>query len=421
MKKLLKVAASIFFIAFFFYIVYLNGRLYYEPQFEKIGNKEINRDVLNQLNFLKSEIHSGAADRMQGIYPEGYLFLNALYGLSWCEVAGVADKQSELYKEAHKEIQFAFAEINSEKGKRIFNPGLPIPYGVFYVGWNNYLLGKKLSIEEPQQRDSAEIALYLQQCNLIVETLRSAKSPYPESYVNACWPSDATVAVASLSFERKIRTPVFDDAMKQWVAEVKIHLDENGFIPHSTETATGDVIKSARGNSQALILNFLCDIDSAYARQQFNNYKAAFLTTRFGLPGLREYADEEWSEGDVDSGPVIFGIGGAASIVGLRTMIVFGEQKTAIGLRNSIEAFGMARTSKNEKSYLFAQIPMADAFFVWGNSKEITKDRMLHTNESWRGRFQLYSLLTCALLIFLLLWMWKVKLSGINSKQGKSK
>jgi hypothetical protein len=407
MKKTAKVILSFFLIVFSIYIVYLNCRLYYQPHFEKVENTTLNKDVLNQLQFLKRKIHAGAADEMQGIYPEGFLFLDALYGLSWCEVANAVDHSSELYKEARTEIQYAFDEVNSAKGKSIFPPALPIPYGVFYTGWNNYLLGKKISVEDPLERDSAEVALYIRQCTSIVEGLRNSETPYPESYVNASWPSDATVAVASLSFEKNIRTPLFGTDMQQWIAKVKLNLDTCGLLPHSTDAVTGKVMNGTRGNSQALILNFLFDIDPVFAREQFNLYKSKFLTTRFGLPGLREYATKAWAEGDVDSGPVIFGIGGAASVVGLRTMIVFGEQETAIGLRNSIEAFGMAWTSDGEKKYLFGQIPMADAFFVWGNSMEITEDKMLATTESWRGRFQLYSVLTLAVMLFLLLWMWE--------------
>ena len=406
MKKVTKIFFSLFLVISLCYIVYLNCRLYYQPRFEKIGNTTLNKDVLNQLHFLKRKIHTGAANDMQGIYPEGYLFLNALYGLSWCELANAVDHQSELYKEAHAEIQIAFDEVNSGKGKSIFPPTLPIPYGVFYTGWNNYLLGKKLSVENPQERDSVEISLYLRQCTSIVEALNNSETPYPESYANASWPSDATVAVASLSFEKNIRTPLFDADMKKWIDKVKLNLDTCGLLPHSTDAVTGKVMNGTRGNSQALILIFLVDIDSAFAREQFNLYKSKFLTTRFGLPGLREYATEEWAEGDVDSGPVIFGIGGAASIVGLRTMIVFGEQTTAIGLRNSIEAFGMASTNDGEKKYLFGQLPMADAFFVWANSMEITEEKMLATSESWRGRFQLYSVLTLVAMILLLLWIW---------------
>lgn len=73
MKKVLKLFLTLFLCAALFYIVYLNGRLYYQPHFEKAENIEINRDVLNQLHFLKREIHDGVADQMQGIYPEGFL------------------------------------------------------------------------------------------------------------------------------------------------------------------------------------------------------------------------------------------------------------------------------------------------------------------------------------------------------------
>jgi len=50
----------------------------------------INRseDVKKQLSYLKTEIHDKQlAERMQQLFPEGYIFTNALYGLAWCEHA----------------------------------------------------------------------------------------------------------------------------------------------------------------------------------------------------------------------------------------------------------------------------------------------------------------------------------------------
>jgi hypothetical protein len=406
MKKTFKITFSIFFIASLFYIAYLNSRLYYQPHFENAGSTAINTDVLKQLSFLQRKMHSGAADDMQKVYPEGFVFMNALYGLSWCEVADATQRESALHQEALTEIQYAWNEINSAEGKSIFTKDLPVPYGAFYMGWNNYLLGKKLSVEYNIERDSAELELYLQQSAAIIHAIRDKAHPFPESYSGATWPADGTVAVASLNFKEKLLPGDFSDEMAEWIVTVKSHLDTNHLFPHSVDSYSGEIKEASRGNSQALVLNFLCDIDSVFAREQFGLYKNKFLTTRFGLPGLREFPDREWSEGDIDSGPVIFGIGGAASLVGARAMMIYGEQKTAIGLRNSIEAFGMAYTGNGEKKYLFGQIPMADAFIVWANSKEITRDKMLSTNESWRGRFQLYSLLTTIGMLLILFWMW---------------
>lgn len=66
-------------------ILYLNIRLYYQPQWSTTA-PQINLSVEAQLNYLQKRMHAGAAVDMQKIYPEGYLFLNALYGLSWCNL-----------------------------------------------------------------------------------------------------------------------------------------------------------------------------------------------------------------------------------------------------------------------------------------------------------------------------------------------
>ena len=112
-----------------------------------------------------------------------------------------------------------------------------------------------------------------------------------------------------------------------------------------------------------------------------------------GLPGVREFKKGWGGEADVDSGPVIFSIGGAASLVGQRTYAVYGEQATAIGLRNSIEAFGFPLEKNNEKKYILGELVMADAFIAWANSVENNSTHKLISNESWRRNFQLYSVL----------------------------
>ncbi len=63
-------------------VIYFNYSLYYHPTFEKENNTELNEDVYHQLQFLKAELLNGAGDDMQSIFPEGFIFINSLYGLS---------------------------------------------------------------------------------------------------------------------------------------------------------------------------------------------------------------------------------------------------------------------------------------------------------------------------------------------------
>jgi hypothetical protein len=406
MKKIAKMLLSLFFLLFICWIIMLNTKLYYEPEFAEQSGISVNMDVLHQLNFVDSEISKGAADGMQNEYPEGYFFMNALSGMTWFEVGKAAKYHSELYKTAISKVNFYYSNLISEKGKRVFDKTLTPPYGIFYIGWNNYLLGEKISIEDSSAQKNSDEAIYDSQSRLIIQTLDSSKSPYPESLEKACWPSDVTVAVASLQFADKDLKARADSSMRNWISKVKVHLDSNGLMAHSVDYYTGFSQENARGSSQSLILNFLFEVDSTFARQQFEIYKKKFLTSRFGLPGIREYPVGSIGNGDIDSGPVIFDVGGAASIVGLRTMTLFGERQTAVGLRNSLEAFGFAITSGDQKKYLFGKLPMADVFIAWANSKEITKDKMIVTSDNWRKYFQLYSLLAILLPFLFLLWLW---------------
>ena len=165
-------------------------------------------------------------------------------------------------------------------------------------------------------------------------------------------------------------------------------------------------IEGARGSSQSLILTLLSDIDQELANSHYLKYKELFQDYRFGLPGIREYPKGKSGSGDIDSGPVIFDIGGAASIVGQRAAGKQGDWSLYEGLRNSVELFGFPWTVNQEKRYLFGQFSMADAFIVWSNSMDKNPSEMKErTIDNWRLNVQLGSLL---FLIFLLFAYYKL-------------
>jgi len=401
-------AARIFFGCLLFFLtsglLYINYKLYYQPSFTNIAQCNINEDLLNELQFLKQSLHNNAADKMQLYYPEGFLFSNAVYALSWAEVASAINDASPLYNEASEEITWAIDAINSEKGKARFDTSLQLPYGAFYTGWYTYVLGKKLSIERKDSRDSTDVNEFKLKCDQIDDAI--SKTIYPESYKNYSWPADVFVCLAALSLHDKLFAPKYQNSIQAWLGKVKTNLDSNGFVPYSADK-NGKLLQIARGSSESLILNFLFEIDSTFGRQQFNLYKTRFLDYRLGLPGIREFAKGTQNTGDVDSGPVIFQMGSAATIVGLRVMSLYNDSTSAIAIRNGLEAFGFPFTGDDGKKYLLGKWPMADIFIAWSRSLEINKDHKLSTIDNWRTAFQLYSLLGVTVFILLLILISK--------------
>lgn len=172
-------------------VIYLNYHLYYTPHIQGV-----NQDVVEQLRFLREELHTGAGQRMQQLYPEGLVYLNSLYALAWIELLPYLPATTPLGREARVEAQWALQEIQSPVAQSIFNPDLPLPSGAFYQGWSAYVLGRYLTALPPSERDTTHVNQFRQQCARIATALENSPTPYLESYSGAAWPADGVMDVA---------------------------------------------------------------------------------------------------------------------------------------------------------------------------------------------------------------------------------
>jgi hypothetical protein len=358
-NKVLRFLFAVPIVILLIFIVAVNVRLYSNVDNDK---------TIKLLNGLKNSVDNHADLEMQKLYPEGYVFFNALYGLAWCKQLKNNDKNSNHYKQNLREIERAFNKINSDTGRATFDKDLSLPYGAFYTGWCTYLLGNKLSIEKTESWNENEVMYFKQQCEKIASSI-STKT-YPVSYQGMAWPADATLCVASLSLHDELFPEKYDSIIKNWMQNVKMLLDVDGLIPHATNPLNGKVLERSRGSSQALILIFMHDIDSTFAKQQFKIFEDRFVDEEFGITAVREYAKDNYGVGDIDSGPVFLQMGAAATIVGAYTLNLYGDYQEHNTIIQEIDAFGFSIETTNQKKYLFGLLPIADAFIAWSSVPE---------------------------------------------------
>jgi hypothetical protein len=154
------------------------------------------------------------------------------------------------------------------------------------------------------------------------------------------------------------------------------------------------------------MLCFLPEIDQQYALEKYELYQKYFSDYRLGLPGIREYPiNQPNAGGDIDSGPVVLGIGGAASIVGVRAMATqskFQNNATSTALLATLEGLLIPTQKGEERRFLFGKLPILDIFLTWtaGNSSLINSD----FSANWRLKFQIISfLMALPMMIFLFL------------------
>lgn len=363
--------------------------------------EETREDILQELNFLEDQLKNHElGNKMQRLFPEGYLFIHALYGLAWCELASNSE-QSTFKKRAISEALYAYTCIESDYAKRTFPKDLEPAHGIFYTGWKNYLLGKLLLMDHSSELTRPFIHRYKMDSKAIALALQHAPGPFLESYKNQAWPADTFVAMASLSTYDQIFGHQYTALIQNWLLKVKKHQDEKtGMIPHKADPETGETIQGAHGSSTALILRMLSEIDPYFGIEQLALADSLFITTSLGLPAMREYPTGTFGLGDIDSGPVIMGVGFSATITMIGTLAAYDRPMEALHQYQTIHAFGLDRTNNEQKYYLYGLMPMADAFIAWGRAAALRQDTA-SSNWTWSLMFHLISFSGC-----LLLWLF---------------
>jgi hypothetical protein len=318
--------------------------------------------VRRQLAFLRAQLDAGAAQEAQKLFPEGYFFLYALYGLAHVDLGRTAADPAEDAREA----RWALARLATPAGREPFDADLTPAYGVFYQGWTNWLRGGVLSLgPDPaleREFESASAAL--------AAAFDAAPTPYLAAYPGEAWPVDSTVAVASLRLHDKLRPPRFAGTVDRWLAGVRQRLDPaTGLQPHTVEVGSGRPTSGARGTSQSIIQRFLVEIDPAFARSQYLRFRSQFVVRPLRLgPAVREYPVGTDGPADVDSGPLPLGVSLSATTVTLGAAAVQGDSRLAGALANYGELIGVPVSTPWSKRYAAGVLPIGDAFLAWSKT-----------------------------------------------------
>ncbi len=331
--------------------------------------------VRRQLAFVRSALDAGAGDEAQHLFPEGFFFLHALYGLAWVEL-GMREPAGER-SGALREARWALARLDSPAGRAPLSRDLVPSHGVFYRGWTNWLRGGVLALQPGDSRDAGELRRFADDSAALGDAFDASASPYLAAYPEQAWPVDSTVAMASLRLHDALLPPRYGGTVERWLRKVRQRLDpRTGLLPHRADPGTGQAAESAgealevaRGSSQSVIQRFLIEVDPGFARDQYLRFRELFVVSPLGLgPATREYPIGMDGPGDVDSGPLPLGTSLSASVVTLGAAQSQGDTALAGALANYGELVGVPVGTPWTKRYAFGLMPIGDAFLAWSKT-----------------------------------------------------
>lgn len=338
---------------------------YYTPDTD-YDKTERSLKVLSILSSLEEMIkHEDAPKKMQEIFPEGACFTLTLYGMAWYNIAKYFQSDVSIRQKALDEMRWTIDQYDKEYVLEYFED-TEVTNGVFWFGQKNLMLGRYIEIRSVTDSELDIVNEFNSNSLEIYNAFMKNPTHHLNTYKELCWPADNVTALLSLSVHDRLFGTNYINAYLEWKNWTLKNSDPLTGMPAGyINNITGQLLQPARGCANSWIITLIHDIDPVYSRDLYRKYVEHFLISRLGIDMFREYPKGIDYPSDVDSGPIIWGAGTAASGLGISAAILNKDQKTAEDLTKLISIFSFPSSKSGGQRYFFGKLPIADAFLAW--------------------------------------------------------
>jgi hypothetical protein len=130
--------------------------------------------------------------------------------------------------------------------------------------------------------------------------------------------------------------------MEAWAGRFeRCAVDASGFLVQRVKSGTCKPMDAPRGSGTALASYVLGFAHPGLSRRLYEALARRGQVTLLGLGGLREYAEGFAGEGDVNAGPIVFGVSVGATGFGLGAARMNGDRDLYRRLYRSAHLFGV--------------------------------------------------------------------------------
>jgi hypothetical protein len=187
--------------------------------------------------------------------------------------------------------------------------------------------------------------------------MRESPTAHLETYPGEIYAMDNAVVAAAVAVDGLARGVDHREPLSRWLELTRTRLidPETGVIAFALD-ASGQRTQRSRGSGGGWNSFYLPFVDRDFARDQFARLREHFLASPLGVTGFREHRKGVDAGGDVDSGPVIFGLspsGTGFAIAGARHAR---DAKLLGSLLDTAELAGFTFQWNGERRYLLAPL-----------------------------------------------------------------
>lgn len=319
-----------------------------------------------QIAHLERTLAPGDAVWAGEHFPEGELFTWEFFGLALANVAEATHDPVDVAR-ALVRGRDLLAKVDGTLEHAPFKrlKDLPARGGACWLGGRN-LLAVRLARLAKDRLSASELATIHQDSEALQRAFLDEPAAMIESYRGMRWPVDGLFALESLRIHDEVfGTGLAEKPVKRWVTAMRAHLDAKTGLMPSFVHRDGRARDVPRGCALSWSLAVLPGLDPDFAAEQWEAYKKHFLRETFGLPAFREWPPGVERPGDVDSGPVVMGLGMSATAFGLAAARANGDRALADRLERLGETLGSPLWDSKGKRYLGGAVPLFDVLSLW--------------------------------------------------------
>jgi hypothetical protein len=196
--------------------------------------------------------------------------------------------------------------------------------------------GKTCADDTEQDRIQARLVRHL-----LARTMASAvfhARSFPDSPM---WPADQTVTLLAMKlFDATHGTFLHEEPLRGFLANVAARADPStGLFPSSMSAIDNGSIP--RGCATSWSVLYLAQLDARVAFDQYSRARDSLRQDILGVGGFREWPRGRGGGEDVDSGPIVLGVGVAATGLGLGPARIFHDEASYAVIRRTALLFGV--------------------------------------------------------------------------------
>lgn len=331
-----------------------------------------------QTRCVGRRLRLGEDEYLSLLIPEGTLFCNTLYGFALVsQTISRSANESDASKvrigkcneKVCAELEWLIERVNTLSSRHPFNLNSQLKPrgGIIIAGHANLLRAGYVLLgggNEAIRRD------FDTESKNIYDAFLTAKTAFPECYQGHTWAQDSVFALESLRLHDVLLGTNYSGASKRWLAELKEHIDpKTGLMVAQIDPSNNQSIEGSRGCATAWGLVYLPQLGPEFSRVQYARFKRDWFVPFLGCTGIYEWNRGHETPTKFYAGPVILGLGAAASGIGIAASRANEDYESWHRLLRSLELLGLPTIAPTgEKSYFFGLSLLSDVVALWGKS-----------------------------------------------------